>query len=56
MDQSIFSSNLFKNKHFFKISKKDDDLYYLAKFAEHLDASSAKNNFFCDVTKVENFL
>jgi hypothetical protein len=58
----IFSSNSFKNKGFFKILKTDDDLNYLAKFLEQffskprLDASErAKNFFFCDVTKVENF-
>jgi hypothetical protein len=63
MKKHIFSSNKFKNKDFFKILKTDDDLNYLVKFVEqlfsktHLDVSeSAKNTFFCDVTKVENFV
>jgi hypothetical protein len=49
----IFSSNLFKNKDFFKIKKTNDYLSYLAKFVEqhfsktHFYASeSAKNTFF----------
>jgi hypothetical protein len=52
MKNHIFSSNLFKNKDFFKILKTDDDLNYLAKFVEqlfskpHLDVSErAKNTF-----------
>jgi hypothetical protein len=54
--------NLFKNEYFFKISKTNVYLNYLEKAVEQhfsktlFDASeSAKNTFFCDVTKVENF-
>jgi hypothetical protein len=62
MEKHIFSSNLFKNEDFFKISKTNDYLNYLKKLVEQhfsktlFDASeSAKNTFFCDVIKVENF-
>jgi hypothetical protein len=58
----ILSSNLFKNKDFFKILETNDFLNYLEKLVEQhfsktlFDASeNAKNTFFCDVTKVENF-
>jgi hypothetical protein len=58
----IFSSNLFKNEDFLKTAKTNDYLNYLEKLEEQhfskilFDASeSAKNTFFCDVTKVENF-
>jgi hypothetical protein len=58
----IFSSNLFKNEDFFKISKTNDYLNYLKKLVEQnfsktlFDASeSAKTLFFCDFTKVGNF-
>jgi transposase len=61
MKKHIFSSNLIKNEDFFKISKTNDCLNYLEKLVEQhfsktlYDASeSAKNNFFCDATKVEN--
>jgi hypothetical protein len=60
MKKHIFGSNLFKNKDFFKISKTDDYLNYLAKFVEqllskpHLDESESAKCC-CDVTKVENF-
>jgi hypothetical protein len=53
MKKHIISSNLFKNKDFFKILKTNDYLNYEAKFVEqhfsktHFDASeSAKNTFF----------
>jgi hypothetical protein len=62
MKNHIFSTNLFKNEEFFKISKTNDYLNYLEKLVEQhfsktlFNASeSAKNTFFCDVTKVENF-
>jgi hypothetical protein len=44
-------------KIFSKFKKTNDYLNYLEKLVEqHFDASeSAKNTFFCDVTKVENF-
>jgi hypothetical protein len=62
MKNHIFSSNLFKNEDFFKISKTNDYLNYLEKLVEqHLSKTlfdaleSAKNILFYDVTKVENF-
>jgi hypothetical protein len=62
MKKYVFSSNLSKNKYFFKILKTDVDLNYLAKFMEqffskpHLDASeTTKITFFSEVNKVENF-
>jgi hypothetical protein len=62
MKKHIFSSNLLKNEDFFKISKTNDYLKYLEKrvkqhFSKTLfDASeSAKNTFFWDVSKVENY-
>jgi hypothetical protein len=56
----IFSSNLFKNKDFFKILKTDHDINYLAKSVEqlfskpHLDGSeSAKTHFFVTLPKLK---
>jgi hypothetical protein len=52
MKKHIFSSNLFKNKYFFKFLKTDDGLNYLAKFVEqlfsksHPDGSESANTFF----------
>jgi hypothetical protein len=59
----IFSSNLFKNEDFFKISKTNDSLNYFKKnlqnntFRKHFSMLQKvqKKTFFCDVTKVENF-
>jgi hypothetical protein len=61
MKNHIFSSHLFKNKDFFKISKTNHSLNYLELVEQHFlktlfDASeSAKKTSFCDVTKVKNF-
>jgi hypothetical protein len=56
----IFSSNLFKNEDFFKISKTNDYLNYLEKLVEQhfsktlFDASeSAKNTFFVMLPKLK---
>jgi hypothetical protein len=57
----VLSSNLFKNKDFFKILKTDDDSSYLTKFLEQLFQNhislhqKVHKALFCDVTKVENF-
>jgi hypothetical protein len=61
MKKTHFSSNLFKNEDFFKISKTNDYLNYLKKLLEqHFSKTlrcfrKCKKHFFCDVTKVENF-